>query len=52
MAAQFLALLWTDLQLRLLIHLAETPAREEIERWAQAASRALLALYPAPSDKA
>ena len=50
-AAQFLALLSTDLQLRLLMHLAETPAPKEIERRAQAASCALLALYPAPSDK-
>lgn len=51
MAAQFVALLWTDLQLRLLMRLAEAPALEEIEHRAQAASRALLALYPAPSDK-
>jgi hypothetical protein len=35
---------FTDLQPRLLMRLAETPA--------QAASRSILTLYPAPSDKA
>jgi AcrR family transcriptional regulator len=52
MAGQFLALLWTDLQIRLLMCLAEAPTPEEIERRALTASRALLALYPARSSNA
>lgn len=46
MAAQFLALLWADLQLGLLLRLAGPPAPEAAERRAAAAVAALLALYP------
>jgi AcrR family transcriptional regulator len=46
MAAQFLALLWGDLPLRLLTRLAEAPAPAEAERRARDAVEALLALYP------
>jgi AcrR family transcriptional regulator len=46
MAAQFLALLRTDLQLGLLMRLAETPTPAETEQRARTATGALLALYP------
>jgi hypothetical protein len=46
-AAQFLALLWGDLQIGLLMRLTEAPAASEIDRRAQAAASAVLALYPA-----
>jgi AcrR family transcriptional regulator len=46
MATQFLALLWGDLQMALLLRLAEAPAPAEIERRAKAAVAALLSLYP------
>jgi AcrR family transcriptional regulator len=52
MAAQFLALLWTDLQVGLLMGVAEPPAPAEIERRALAATGALLALYPEQSNRA
>jgi AcrR family transcriptional regulator len=48
MASQFLALLWGDLQMALLLRLAEAPSPPDIERRAQAAVAALLALYPEP----
>jgi len=46
MAGQFLALLWGDLPLSLLMRLAEAPAPAEAERRARDAVTALLALYP------
>jgi len=48
-AAQFLALLWGDLQMSLLMRVAEAPAPAEIEQRARAAASAVLALYPARS---
>lgn len=50
MAAQFLALLWTDLRLRVLMRLAEAPAPVEIEQRARAAAEALLALHPTKAE--
>jgi AcrR family transcriptional regulator len=46
MATQFVALLWGDLQMTLLLRLAEAPAPAEIERRAKGAVTALLSLYP------
>jgi AcrR family transcriptional regulator len=46
MAGQFLALLWGDLPLGLLMRLAEAPAPGEAEQRARDAASALLALYP------
>jgi AcrR family transcriptional regulator len=48
-AAQFLALLWGDLQMSLLMRVAAAPAQAEIEHRARAAASAVLALYPARS---
>jgi AcrR family transcriptional regulator len=48
-AAQFLALLWGDLQMSLVMRLAAPPAPAEIEQRARAAVSAVLALYPARS---
>jgi AcrR family transcriptional regulator len=48
-AAQFLALLWRDLQMSLVMRLAEAPAPAAIEQRAQAAASAVLALYPVRS---
>jgi AcrR family transcriptional regulator len=48
-AAQFLALLWGDLQMSLLMRLAAPPAPAEIEQRARAAASAVLVLYPARS---
>ena len=48
-AAQFLALLWGDLQISLVMRLAPPPALAEIEERARAAASAVLALYPARS---
>ena len=52
MASQFLALLWGDLQITLLMRLSETPAPAEIEQRARATTRALLSLYPEPPASA
>ena len=52
MATRFLALLWGDLQMALLLRLAEPPAPAEIERRAEAAVAAFLALYPEPVSRA
>jgi AcrR family transcriptional regulator len=52
MALQFLALLWGDLQITLLMRLSETPAPAEIEQRARAATAALLSLYPEPPARA
>lgn len=46
MALQFLASLWGELQMALLLRLVEAPPPEEIERRAKAAAAAMLALYP------
>ena len=51
-ASQFLALLWGDLQMRLLLRLAAPPSADEIETRAEAAVAAVLALYPAPLSRA
>lgn len=48
MAQQFLALLWEDLMLRLLLRVADRPQQEEIDARARRASAALLQLYPKP----
>lgn len=48
MAAQFLALLWGDLLISLLMRLMDAPGPADIERRAQEAADALLALYPPP----
>ena len=46
MARQFFALLWADLQMSLLLRLAELPQPDEIEERANSAVTALLSLYP------
>jgi AcrR family transcriptional regulator len=46
MAGQFVSLLWGALLIRLLLGVAELPEPEAIERRAEAATQALLALYP------
>jgi len=48
-AGQFLALLWGNLQMSLVMRLTEAPAPAGIEQRARAAARAVLALYPARS---
>lgn len=45
MAEQFFALLWGDLRLQVLLHLAAPPRPAEIKRRTQAATEALLVLY-------
>jgi AcrR family transcriptional regulator len=47
MAEQFFALLWGGLRVRLLLRLAAPPSQAEAKRRAQAATKALLALYQA-----
>jgi AcrR family transcriptional regulator len=47
-ASRFLALLWGDLQVALLLRLAEPPSSKEIEQRARSAVKALLALFPEP----
>jgi AcrR family transcriptional regulator len=51
-ASQFFALLWGDLQMRLLLRLAEPPDAAEIDERARSAVAALLALYPATVSRA
>jgi AcrR family transcriptional regulator len=48
MAAQFFSLLFGDLPMRLMLGVASTPDGREIERRAEAATQAVLALYPVP----
>lgn len=48
MAARFLALLWSDLQLGLLLRVAEPPTAEAVAQRVAGAVEAFLALYPAP----
>lgn len=51
LSAQFLALLWGDLMVGLLLRIRETPGPTEIERRARAATADFLRLNP-PSDQA
>jgi AcrR family transcriptional regulator len=46
MATQFLALLWGDLLMQLLLRVAAAPGPEEMERRARAATETLLMLHP------
>jgi AcrR family transcriptional regulator len=48
MAARFLALLWSDLQLGLLLRVAEQPTADAITQRATGAVEGFFALYPAP----
>src|SRR5260221_3937405 len=48
MAAQFLALVWGDLLVRLLLRVSNVPKPAEREQRVRAATEALLALYPEP----
>ena len=48
MAAQFSGLLWGDLMLSLLLHVADAPKPNEIRRRARSATGAFLRLYPQP----
>ena len=48
MAAQFYGLLWGDLMLSLLLHVADAPKPNEIRRRARSAATAFLRLYPQP----
>jgi AcrR family transcriptional regulator len=47
-AAHFTGLLWDDLLVRLLLRVTEPPAPEDIQRRTDAATRAILTLYPPP----
>jgi AcrR family transcriptional regulator len=48
MATDFLALLWGGLLIQLLLRVRDAPAPDEIESRAQAATEAMLTLYPPP----
>ncbi len=48
-AGQFLALLWADLMMSLLLRLRDAPTTREINRRAKSAADALLQLHPAPA---
>ncbi|MGN6767948.1 MAG: TetR/AcrR family transcriptional regulator [Rhizobiaceae bacterium] len=50
MAEQFLALLWGDLMMGLLLRLVDPPAPEQARLRARAAASALLCLWPAEDD--
>src|SRR5215470_16879349 len=50
LAKQFAGLLWRDLQVNLLLGVAERPNAREIERRARDAAAALLQLHPLPND--
>jgi AcrR family transcriptional regulator len=52
MARRFLALLWGDLQMSLLLRLVEPPRPDEIEERAKSAAGALLSLYPSKATPA
>jgi AcrR family transcriptional regulator len=52
MATRFLALLWGELQMGLLLRVVEAPPAAEIERRAASAAAALLALHSAPVSPA
>jgi AcrR family transcriptional regulator len=49
MAAQFLALLWGDLMMSLLLRLRDAPTTREIDQRAKSAADAFLQLHPAPA---
>lgn len=52
MAAQFFALIWSDLLVRLLLRVTNAPSPNEIEQRVQEATEIIMALYPEPiSDK-
>lgn len=48
MAERFIALLWGDVMLNLLLRVADPPSEGEIRRRAQAATAAFLLLFPPP----
>ena len=48
MVGQFLALLWGDLMIGLLLRLRDAPTTREINRRAKSAADALLQIHPAP----
>jgi AcrR family transcriptional regulator len=50
MARQYIALLWEDLMVNLLLRLRAAPAQSEIERRAEKATRAFLQLHPQPAS--
>jgi len=50
MAEQYLALLWGELRVSLLMGLADAPEPAEIERRAQVATAAFFRIYPEPSS--
>jgi AcrR family transcriptional regulator len=49
MAERFIALLWGDVMLNLLLRVADPPSEGEVRLRAQAATAAFLLLYPPPS---
>ena len=49
MAEQFAALLWRNQMIGLVLGVAERPSEREAQRRAEAATGALLQLYPAPT---
>jgi AcrR family transcriptional regulator len=51
MAAQFFALVWGGLLVRLLLRVSNVPKPAELEQQVRAATEALLALYPEPVSK-
>jgi AcrR family transcriptional regulator len=50
MVEQFIALLWGNLQMGLLLQVADPPGSAELSRRAQRATRAFLKVYPQPSS--
>jgi hypothetical protein len=50
LAKQFAGLLWRDLQVNLLLGVAERPGPREIARRARDATAAFLQLHPLPND--
>jgi AcrR family transcriptional regulator len=49
---QFLALLWGDLMMNVLLRIREAPGQREMDRRAQSAAAELLRLYPEPQTRA
>jgi AcrR family transcriptional regulator len=52
MSSQFLALLWGDLMVNVLLGIREAPGQREMERRAENAAAALLRLHPEPQARA
>lgn len=52
MAEQFTALLWGNLMVSLLLHIADPPNPREVKRRARKATAAFLQLYPQPDEAA